>query len=124
FNPASIIDGYLWGQMDVSYTLLFLLSLIYFLNKKNSLSGIFLGLSLAFKTQTLLFIPLFGLIVLLKKESWKAFFQLVFTSIAVTIALYLPFMIKSNDFWAPIKVSVTAYGRYDFISVNAFNIWW
>src|SRR5690606_33174205 len=124
FNPASILDGYLWGQMDVTYTFLFLLALIYFLNNKNILSGLFLGLSLAFKTQTLLFMPLFGLIALLKKENWKAFFQLVFISLAGTAVLYLPFMIKSNDFWAPVKVSITAYGRYDFISVNALNIWW
>ncbi|WP_256011599.1 glycosyltransferase 87 family protein [Desertivirga xinjiangensis] len=124
FNPASILDGYLWGQMDVTYTLLFVLSLVYFLGRKPLLSGLFIGLSIAFKTQTLLFLPLFGLIILIRKENWASFFRLVSVALIITSTLYLPFMLGGKEFWAPVMVSFTAYGRYDFISVNALNIWW
>ena len=124
FNPASILDGYLWGQMDVTYTLLFVLSLVYFLGCKPILSGLFLGLSIAFKTQTLLFLPLFGLIVLIRKKNWPSFFKLVSIAFIVTAGLYLPFMLAGKNFWAPVMVNFTAYGRYDFVSVNALNIWW
>lgn len=123
-NPATIVNAYAWGQIDILYTILLFCSFYFLFNRNLFQSAIFLALSLSLKTQTLLFLPLFGIFFLRVEESFykKVMSFLLFLFIFILPAI--PFILYAQDPLAPLKVHISAAGRYNFIAVNAFNIWW
>lgn len=124
FSPVSIINAYGWGQIDIFYTILMFLAFHFILEKKLYHSAVLIGISLSLKTQTLLFLPLLGLLYLVAQVDWK-------DKIASLLLLMVVFLIPNLPFilWAPnpmdsINPHISAAGRYNFISVNAFNFYW
>lgn len=123
-NPITLINAYAWGQIDLLYTALLFCSIIHALRSEIYASAVFLGLSLALKTQTLLFMPL--MLVFLLKAKASHLKRLLGAALVLFIYLLpnLPFIIGAPDPMDSFTPHLTASGRYDYISVNAFNIWW
>ena len=63
-SPVTLLNAYGWGQIDIIYAILIFCSLYALIDKKIYWSAFYLGLSLSLKSQTLLFLPLFGLLLI------------------------------------------------------------
>ena len=55
--PTVVFNGAYWGQCDVIYTSLCLMAVYMGLTRRSARSMIFFGLALAFKLQTVFFLP-------------------------------------------------------------------
>lgn len=69
-SPTVILDGAYWCQCDMIYTTFLLYAFYFFLKDKSRKAAIFLGISFAFKLQSLFLLPFF-LIMWLKKRTVK-----------------------------------------------------
>lgn len=69
-SPAVILDGAYWCQCDIIYTTFILYALYYFFKNDSETCLIFVGISFAFKLQTMFIIP-FLLIMWLKNRTIK-----------------------------------------------------
>jgi Gpi18-like mannosyltransferase len=94
------------------------------IDKKIYWSAFYLGLSLSLKSQTLLFLPLFGLILIVAESKWVDKFKALLLFAIVFLLPNLPFILWAPNPMDSINPHLTAAGRYNFISVNAFNIYW
>lgn len=123
-SPVTILNAYGWGQIDIIYSILLFVTTYAILQRKLIMAACALGLSLALKTQTLLFMPLIGLLFLLSGNSIKD--KLIALGLLVLVFLIpnLPFILYAPDAMDSINPHITAAGRYNFIAVNAFNIYW
>ena len=125
FNPATILNSSIWGQVDAIYALL-IVSIILLLMEGKTIPAYFVyGLGILVKPQVLIFTPilLYGIWehVFVKDFSFKKFCQNLLSgvlAILCTILLALPF--------GPDKV-ITQYtdtlSSYPYATVNAYNFW-
>jgi len=124
-NIAYFYNTLIWGQVDGIMVTLILLSFFFAIKRKVLLTLLFVILSINFKLQVIIFLPLIGLMILpkiVKKFSLKNIIIWVSVSLSIQFLLLLPFM--SNDIiklWNVIKNSSHAY---PFISMNAYNFWY
>lgn len=123
-NPITLINGYAWGQIDIIYTGLLFCSVLHALRSEVYLSALFLGISLALKTQTLLFLPLLGIFLLKARIPVKVKMVAALLTLIIYLIPNIPFILWAPDPLDSFKPHLTAPGRYQYISVNAFNIWW
>jgi dolichyl-phosphate-mannose-protein mannosyltransferase len=124
FNPVAITNAYAWGQVDIIYTVILFMVFFYIHEKKLNKAAIFLATGLAFKSQTILFLPLIGLYFLFSENSISAKIKSFIFVLLSFFFLNLPFMIWSEDPLSSVTVHFTAAGRYNFMSLFAFNTWW
>ena len=95
FLPIVLLNSSVWAQCDSIYASFIVLSLLFLVKKKYTLSFIMLGLSFSFKLQFIFILPLY--IVLYFKE--KEFSILNFLIIpAVIILLCIPSIIAGRSF--------------------------
>lgn len=123
-SPASIVNAYGWGQIDIIYSILMFLGFYYILQNKLYQTALFISISLCLKTQTLLFLPIFGLLFLLSKNTLKEKINSLLILIGVFFLINLPFILGAPNPMDSINPHLSAAGRYNFISVNAFNFYW
>ena len=71
YLPTVVLNGALWGQCDSVYAALALLSLAQALEGKPVRSMICLALAFGFKLQAVFLMPVFAVLMLQKKISWK-----------------------------------------------------
>jgi len=123
-SPVTILNAYGWGQIDLLYSMLLVASCIYLFEKNFLAFAILIALSLNLKTQTLLYFPLLAVFFFKSDSGFKLNAKAILVFIFVFILPNIPFLLNSTDSFASIEQHFTASGRYNFISVNAFNIWW
>ncbi len=125
FNPATIVNSSLWGQVDSVYTLL-ILAMIYFISEKKLLYSYFaFAVCIFVKPQALIFTPVLigGIVeqVFIEDFNWNKFRKnLCFGlgAIALMFALALPFGIGNV-----IEQYKATMASYPHATVNAFNLW-
>lgn len=125
FNPAILMNSSIWGQVDSVYTLVIILICLQ-LEKGKMIPSYFLFiLGVLLKPQTLIFAPLIlmGIFehVFLKNFNRKNFFKNLIggcLSLATFAILSLPF-----GFRQVLEKYTTTLGSYQYVSVNAYNIW-
>ena len=123
-SPVTLLNAYGWGQIDIIYSILIFSSLYYLIAKKIVRSAFFLGLSLSLKSQTLLFLPLFGLLLIIAEVNWKVKVKSFIWFAFIFLIPNIPFILWAPNPMDSINPHFTAAGRYNFISVNAFNLYW
>ena len=123
-SPVTLLNAYGWGQIDIIYSILIFSSLYYLIAKKIVRSAFFLGLSLSLKSQTLLFLPLFGLLLIIAEVNWKVKVKSFLWFAFFFLIPNIPFILWAPNPMDSINPHLTAAGRYNFISVNAFNLYW
>jgi len=142
FNPASISNSTLWGQVDSFHALPILLSILFVLNNRFFLSGIFAMTAFMIKPQSIVIFPV--LLLVLSKYVWGKgesisvlkkvlpFFYFVIAGLIIVYLFTYPFVkadvLSVYDFIASpfflIKERFdAAYEQYKFASLNAFNFW-
>lgn len=140
FNPASLANSTLWGQVDSFHALPILLSVYLGLRRKFILSGVFAALAFMIKPQSLVIFPLIGFIGLKpffesRKLSVRSILppvELASAALVTAIIVTLPFIWDGIDSAAyfitgPFDLIrerfTAAYGQYTSSSLNAFNFW-
>lgn len=120
FNPATIANSTLWGQVDILTVLFSLLSVASF-DKSMIASGIFLSLGAAIKPQA----ALAGLVLLpfLYKRPLKDKVLFVVTATVTLLLLFLPFAGGKPIIPFIFERLGVTLNQYPYGSVNAFNFW-
>lgn len=122
FNPVSIFDGALWGQVDSFGVVIFLLSLtLLFLKKPLWASAVF-TLSFLLKLQNIIYIPLFFLFIFLTFGQ-KTFFKSLVASAATFFILCLEYLLK-NQASTILRLMLQNADWFPYLSLNAYNPWW
>ncbi len=123
-SPVTIVNAYGWGQIDILYSILMFCGFYYILQNKLYPTAILIGISLSLKTQTLLFLPIFGILFLTSKNSIKEKIFSLLLLFSVFFLINLPFILFAPNPMDSINPHISAAGRYNYISVNAFNFYW
>ena len=123
FNPLSIINSAVWGQVDSIYLVFVSLSLLYLAKKRLILSFVIFSVAIIFKPQALIFTPvfLFSSYEYIKEHKKAGFIKILSGIILLAILMLImiiPVGIK-NTFIQYTKTLAS----YPYASVNAFNIW-
>lgn len=108
-SPTAMLNSARWGQCDSIYTAFILLSVYSFVQKKRILPGIFAGVALAFKIQTVFFLPAFFFIYFKREKSFLA--PVGFLSLGFILGNIIPVFLGS-----PISNMFTAYISQTFSS--------
>ncbi len=124
FNIAYLYNSIFWGQIDSIPTFFALLSIIFALKTRVSLSTLFFIIALNTKLQAIIFFPIIGLLLLPQIiQKPKRILNILFIGILTQIVIILPFLLAgtANGYW---HVLTNAVGHHPKISMNAFNIWY
>lgn len=120
FNPATIANSTLWGQVDILTVLFSLLSVATF--EKNVIaSGIFLSLGAAIKPQAAL--TSLVLLPFLYKKNTKEKVLFMFASVVTLLLLFIPFAGGKPILPFIFERLGVTLNQYPYGSVNAFNFW-
>ena len=123
FNPAIFANSALWGQIDVINTLFYVLMFLILVQKRVTLAGIFLAVSLLIKPQGIVLLPLIFLLII--KERWPVADFLRGTGVFLLVYLggFVPFSDKLNVGQFIFERYSVGLNQYQYTSVNAFNFW-
>lgn len=120
-NPAFLLDGPMWGQVDL-FPCVFGVAALYCINFKSKMkyAAMFFALALLAKFQMILLLPIFGGLFLRNyKVSWKG---LPCMAIAIVL-VFLPFIVGGNLGGMLSNAYVNTTSQYPFSTYNAANLW-
>ena len=120
-NPALLLDGPVWGQVDLFPCILGIAAL-YCINFKGlyKYAAMFFALALLAKFQMIVLLPVFGGIFIRRcKKSWKGL-----PLMAVAVALvFVPLIVAGNLSGMLTHAYLNTTEQYPFSTYNAANIW-
>ena len=120
FLPTVIINSAVWGQCDICYSTMLLISMYYLMEKKQIKSMIFFGLGLALKLQVVFLLPLYGFAWF--RKSFKLRYFLI--SFGILILTFIPLWIGGAQFTTPfIPYARQAGGYTNSINLNSTNMY-
>ena len=117
--PTVVFNGAYWGQCDVIYTSLCLMAVYMGLTRRSARSMIFFGLALAFKLQTVFFLPVMLPLWLRKDIRLR---HLVLIPVAY-MTLMLPALWGGKSLRHVLTVYLQQADQYNFITMNAPNLY-
>lgn len=120
FNPATIFDLAVWGQMDSIYTFFVIASLYSGLRSKYELSGGLFALAMLTKPQSIVLLPVLAYLIL-RNGGWQRALSSAIAFGAIVFLVILPF-----NWDNPIAFLVdryAGYNQYAYNSLNAYNFW-
>lgn len=121
FNPAFLLDGPMWGQVDL-FPCIFGVAALYCINFKRKIkyAAMFFALALLAKFQMILLLPIFGGLFLRQyRISWKGL-----PCMAIAIGLvFLPFIVGGNLGGMLSNAYINTTSQYPFSTYNAANLW-
>jgi len=97
----------------------------YAINKKIVQTIIFFVLAINFKIQAIVFLPVIGLVALPTITSnfkTRTIAKWVGTALAIQVLIILPLLL-SGQLPRLLSVIINSFGRYPFVSLNAYNFW-
>lgn len=120
-NPALLVDGPAWGQVDLLPAFLVCLALHCALERRRAHWALpLLTVSLLTKFQMIAFLPIFGVLVLRQVRRHLVGAAL---SAAVAGAVFLPFLLAGHATQAFRQAYVDTLGQYPVATLNAANVW-
>ena len=122
-NPAAILAGPVWGQVDAAGTLPFLAALVAVAYRKHGLAGVFGALALLVKPQFgLVLLPVLAVAVIRSpRPLWSgAPFRVLGGAMAAYVVVALPLLLDPVRY-ASLLAATAA--RQPATSLNAFNPW-
>lgn len=122
FNPTTLFNSSFWGQTDQIMCLLLLVSFAALDRDKPLLACWLFAVAGMTKFQCLFFTPVF-LVELFVKFRVSTFLKGIATAAGTVAAVFLPFMIGSQNPMLFFDVYLKGQGRYPHCTLNAFNIY-
>ncbi|MDR1540941.1 MAG: hypothetical protein LBU32_23650 [Clostridiales bacterium] len=128
FNPMSIYNSAIWGQMDSLLALFLVISLWLAEEEKYEAAAAVYAVAVAIKPQSVFLAAAFSFIFAKKLRiaplRWTGRLFFCILAFASTICLIiLPFAHTINPVWIA-GVYAKTMGEYKFVSLNAYNLWW
>ena len=120
-NPALLLDGPVWGQVDL-FPCIFGIAALYCVNFKHKMkyAAMFFALAVLAKFQMILLLPVFGGIFLRQyKISWRGFPAMI----VAVLLVFLPFIVSGNLGGMLSHAYVNTTSQYPFATYNAANLW-
>ncbi|MBK1809068.1 DUF2029 domain-containing protein [Clostridium sp. YIM B02505] len=121
FNPATIINSCLWGQVDSVFTILIVLAIYFIVQEKLKLSSVMFALSVLMKPQGIVFLPVM-FFELVRRKKIKNFGVAILTGLIVTFIVIFPFNAGRNLLWI-LELYKKTITEYPYITMNAFNLY-
>ena len=124
-NITILYNTIIWGQVDAILTCLVFITCYFSFKQNILLTLIFLVLSINFKLQAIIFLPIVGLIllpVIVSTFSVKKLATWIFTPLLIQIFIISPFILSGTYFklWEVVSGSI---GKFPVVSMNAYNLW-
>lgn len=120
-NIAYMFNSMCWGQVDAIHTNLIFLSLLCAFYRPYLAVALFIA-AITTKLQSIVFIPVLGIILLYSVRDIKTLLKLTVFGVAVQLLFISPFLFTGNfdKMW---HVVTHAVGFYPRVSICAFNMW-
>ena len=122
FNPATIFNSSFWGQTDQIMCLALLVSFVALDREHPILAAVLFAIAGMTKFQCLFFTPVF-LIELFVRYRVSAFAKSIAAAAGTVAAVFLPFMVGSQNPMLFFDVYLKGQGRYPHCTLNAFNVY-
>jgi Gpi18-like mannosyltransferase len=126
-NIAFSYNTVMWGQVDAIFAAFVIAGFFYLDKGQYRLSAVMIVLALNMKLQAIIFIPMWGLMMLAflqRDRRWKEALVIIPLMFLVQGLLLLPFFFGEGGL-QPVWNAVTGLAdTYPFISMNAFNMWY
>jgi Gpi18-like mannosyltransferase len=121
FSPAILINGPVWGQVDLIPVTLLVLAFMLSVDRRYCIFSIpFFTLALLTKFQMIAFAPVFGFIFF--RHTTKHFIGIL---IAIIVAglVFMPSILAGHLWQAVRQAYIDTLGQYPMTTFNAANIW-
>lgn len=116
-------DSVVWGQVD-SWVLAPAVWMLWaILRQRWILAGLLYGVAAGLKPQAVLFVPLWGLVLLTSRQPWKVLLSGLIAA-AVLGLCALPFMAHSGLAWWRLSYLGNFLRTTPYTTLSAFNIWY
>ncbi len=120
FNPATIFNLAVWGQMDSVYTFFLVATIITLLDRRYEVCGCLFALGVLTKPQTAILLPVVAW-VMLKDGGWRRALFSAGVFWATVFLVILPFRWESPFVFLGERYA--GYFVYPYTSLNAYNFW-
>lgn len=120
-NPALLLNGPIWGQVDLLPVVLAMLS-IYCISRpgKVKFASLFFVLSVLTKFQMIMFLPVFGGLFL---RHWRISWKGLPFAVAGAVLVLLPFLVTGNLVRMLTNAYVQTSSQYPYATFNGANLW-
>jgi Gpi18-like mannosyltransferase len=119
FNPMTLLDSAVWGQVDSIWALTVFLAVYSITNNKYILSAFIFGIAIMIKPQALFTGPVL-LFAVMKRRDISKFFLCGLSVAGAMLLSGLPYVLRYGPMWILNLFTETA-GGYKYASVNSFN---
>jgi len=123
FAPPIWWDTAVWGQVDSSLLAAAVWMLWAILEHRWAAAGLLFGVAAGLKPQAVLFLPLWGMVIVTARPVWKPVLALLLGA-AVTAAAALPFFWQSGLAWWRASYVENIVPEDSFTTLAAFNLWY
>lgn len=120
--PTVFLNSAAWGQCDAIYTLFIVIGLYELMKGSDTKAMIMIGVSFAFKVQTVFIMPLIGILIMLKKIRWRTLLWIP----AVYVASIIPATLAGGKFTRLLTVYFMQSGEYPYLTMklpNIYTVW-
>lgn len=125
-NVGYVYDSIIWGQVDGILSALVFISMYYGHKRNNLLSTIFLVIAFNFKIQSVVIVPVWGLLFLgnIQRERKTATILFpILAAIAVQVLLVFPFTRGNYGLHQIYAIATDSFGKFHSVSIKASNMW-
>jgi Gpi18-like mannosyltransferase len=125
-NPILIYNTLLWGQVDAVHSFFLLIGTVAAARGNILSAGIWLFLAINFKLQSVVYVPVIGLLLLPELVKRANILKIAYTLIILGFLqalVILPFWIQ-GEMHNLFRVVFGAVDYYPVISANAYNMWY
>lgn len=121
FNPAILINGPIWGQVDLIPATILLAALLLAVNPRQQIFSIPLfALALLTKFQMIAFAPVFGFLFF--RNVGKHLIGILMASVIAAV-IFLPSILAGHFLQSVKQAYIDTLGQYPMTTFNAANIW-
>ena len=121
-NPALLLDGPIWGQVDLFPVVIAALSIYCICRPRYIyLAAMLYILSILAKFQMIAFLPIFGGLFI---RNWRTSWKGLPLAIAATVLVLLPFALGNNLQGMLTRAYVQTTSQYAYTTYNAANLWY
>ncbi|MEN1937995.1 hypothetical protein AAIE21_21045 [Paenibacillus sp. 102] len=125
-NPAVLLDGPIWGQIDMLHAILMVCSILLLVSNP-LLSGVIFAIALLAKFQSIVIAPVFAIYflkVMWEKREFKQLFKYIL-GFCIPLLIFGVYFAVHGTFYAMLQQGyLSAVGTFPTVTLNAMNIWY
>jgi Gpi18-like mannosyltransferase len=125
-NPGFFYNNIIWGQVDGILGFLLLSCIVLVLSRKNTLAILLFLISLNFKIQSIIFLPLLLFILIHNISDYKGLTHVLYVLLALAalqLLIISPYLSKAS-FEHLSNTMLQSVDKYPIVSMNAYNCWY